>query len=101
MFLFTDFVVGVDDFSQISVHPHLHSNYHWLYHNERRRKIRYFVLDTTRPRVLYSCQVTLIKKGTKFTPRLHFTIRSREQGSIHAAQVPVTEETRTLKASIL
>jgi hypothetical protein len=101
MLYFTDFVVGHDDFDEISIHPKLHSNYYWLYHNEKRRKIRYFVLDTTRPRVLYMCQVTLIKKANRFSPRLHFTIRDREKDSITSTKIRATEETRTLKASVL
>ena len=101
MLHFTDFVVGHDDFDQISVHPKLHSNFYWLFHNEKRRKIRYFVLDTTRPRVLYVCQVTLIKKGDRFSPRLHFTIRNRERQNIISARIRLTDETRTLKASVL
>jgi hypothetical protein len=96
---YTDFVVGKDDWDQISIHPHAETDYHWLYHKGRGRKIRYFVLDT-RPLVRYLCKVTLIKSGDKFTPRLHFSIRDSED-EIREAEIPVTEETRTLKASII
>jgi Domain of unknown function (DUF4263) len=100
MLIFTDFVVGRDNFESISVHPKLHSNYYWLWHNERGQKIRFFILDE-RPQVEYMCQVTLIKKGAKFTPRLHFTIRKRNKGQpIHTGKVKATPETITLRASV-
>ncbi len=63
------------------------------------KKIRYFVLDA-RPEVRYLCKVTLIKTEREFTPRLHFSIRNNEDG-IQQAEIPATEETRTLKASII
>jgi hypothetical protein len=100
MFMFTDFVVGQDNLESISVHPIPHSNYHWLYHNDKGRKIKFFILDE-RPQVQYMCQVTLIKKGAKFTPRLHFTIRKRDKRQpIHTAAVKATPETITLRASV-
>lgn len=97
---FEDFVVGRDNLESISVHLKPQSNYYWLYNNDRGRKIKFFVLDE-RPQVQYMCQVTLIKKGTKFTPRLHFTVRKRNKGQpIHTAQVNATPETVTLRASV-
>jgi Domain of unknown function (DUF4263) len=96
---YTDFVVGEDDWDHISIHPHAETGYYWLYHKKRGKKIRYFVLDT-RPEVRYLCKVTLIKTDEKFTPRLHFSIRNNED-EIQQAEIPITEETRTLKASII
>jgi hypothetical protein len=101
MWTHTDFVVGTDDFEQISVHAKMESNYYWLYHNERRRKIRYFILDD-RPKVHYVCAVTLIKKDgdKKFTPRLHFTVRNKKGNTIATKEVAATPENITIKGSV-
>ncbi len=106
MFHATDFVVGMDNFEDLIVHPKPHSNYYWLYHKVRKRKIQFLVLDN-RKNVIYACQVTLIKKEghTKFTPRLHFTIRDREKlgKPILVKPIKVTKDEkrlRNLKASV-
>jgi hypothetical protein len=96
---YIDFVGGEDDWDQISIHSRGETGYHWLYHNQKRKQIRYFVLDT-RPEVRYLCKVTLIKTEGKLTPRLHFTIRDHKDNIRHA-RIPVTDETRPLKASII
>jgi hypothetical protein len=107
VFQATDFIVGTDNPEDLIVHPKPHSNYYWLYHKLRKRKIQFFVLDNTRKNVIYACQVTLIKKEghTKFTPRLHFTIREREKPGkpILEKTIKVTRDERklrNLKASV-
>src|SRR5260370_26245856 len=96
----------MDNFEDLIVHPKRHSNYYWLYHKVRKRKIQFFVLDS-RKNVIYACQVTLIKREghTKFTPRLHFTIRDREKPGkpILEKIIKVTKDEkrlRSLKASV-
>src|SRR5882762_2430620 len=99
----TDFLVGTDNFEDLAVHPKPDSNYFWLYHKPRKRKVQYFVLDF-RKNVIYACQVTLIKKDgdTRFTPRLHFAIRDREKPGkpIVVKTTTVTEATKKLRASV-
>ena len=101
MLTYTDFVVGADEFEQISVHWKMESNYYWLWHNQRQRKIRYFILDD-RPRVRYCCQVTLIKKtgDKKFTPRLQFTVRNKKGNTIARKEVPAKPESIDLTGSV-
>src|SRR5580704_3902441 len=101
MLMSTDFVVGTDDFEQISVHAKMESNYYWLWHNQRQRKIRYFILDE-RPRVRYCCQVTLIKKtcDKKFTPRLQFTVRNKTGNAIAKRKVTASTDNIDLKGSV-
>jgi len=53
--------------------------------------IKQFILDS-RPQVDYICQVNLIKKGDKFTPRLTFSVRDKSK--------KITEQEKTEPTNI-
>lgn len=74
-----DFVVGVDSFSNLRIDPAENiENFYYFYDQKGRRLIKRFVL-LQGERTDYLCEVTLIKKGEKFTPRLAFSIRDKRK----------------------
>jgi Domain of unknown function (DUF4263) len=95
-----DFVVGVDEFEDIVVHPTQWQGYHWFSHRKKNQRIKLFVLSTSK-QVFHSCGVTLIKKGDRFTPRVHFTVRHLKPGkTIASAKISLSDGTRDVKASV-
>jgi len=95
----TDFVVGKDDFKELVIHPTAQDSFYYFFNQRDNRLVKHFVLDCTRPTVLYSCDVSLIKKNDKFTPRLHFTVRD-QSGRFKRVRAEKNEETIHLKASV-
>ena len=72
----TDFIVGQDNFADLVISPTSHENFFYFFNQRRNHLIKRFVLDE-RPQVTYFCEVTLIKKAAKFTPRLHFMVKNK------------------------
>lgn len=96
----TDFIIGKDKFEDVEVHPTEQSNFYWFYNTKSQRLIKQFVLQE-REEVDYLCQVTLIKKTDRFSPRLRFSIRHRNKPHAEVrVRVPATETTVKLKASV-
>jgi hypothetical protein len=96
----TDFVVGIEDFKDIEVVPHVTDGLYGFRHLKRAKLIRYFVLAESKE-VIHVCEVKLIKNGEKFTPRLHFSTRYRENTAEFATvQIKRTEDTLAVKASV-
>ncbi len=71
------FVLGKDSFNELEIHstPSI-DKFYYFFHKSENRLIKQFILSE-RDRVDYLCQVILIKKGDKFTPRLAFSIRDK------------------------
>jgi hypothetical protein len=96
----TDFIVGKDDFDDIKISPTPESTFYWFYNTRSQKLIKQFVLEE-REQVDYLCQVTLIKKDEKFSPRLRFLIRHRAKPQAAVSvTVPATEANVKLKASV-
>src|SRR5580704_15345528 len=95
----TDFVIGEDDFADLIINPTAQDAFYYFFNQRENRLVKRFILDCTHPKVTYFCAVALIRKGEKFTPRLHFTIRS-ESGRLARVRAQVTDETIHLKASV-
>lgn len=93
-----DFVIGENNFCDLQIKPTETGSFYYFYDQKDRRLIKQFIL-LKKERVDYVCQVVLIKKGDKFTPRLSFSVRDKN-GKI--AQRPRTEEETVnyIKASI-
>ncbi|MDD5617468.1 MAG: DUF4263 domain-containing protein [Candidatus Omnitrophica bacterium] len=74
-----DFIVGTDNFFnlQINATPE-NEQFYYFYDKKNRRLIKQFVLKSGE-RVDYICQVTLIKKGERFTPRLALSVRDKNK----------------------
>lgn len=87
-----DFVVGVDNFSdlQINATPE-HEQFYYFYDKSSHRLIKQFVLKAGE-RVDYLCQVMLIKKDEKFTPRLALSVRDKNKS--------ITQDERTEPTNI-
>jgi hypothetical protein len=95
----TDFIVGQDDFSDLIINPTSHDSFYFFFNQRDNRLVRRFVLDCTHPNVIYGCEVTLIKKNDKFTPRLHFSVKD-STGKFKRVRAEKNEETIHLKASV-
>ncbi len=94
----TDFIIGKDNFADLVVSPTSHENFYYFFNQRLRRLIKRFLLDA-RPRVSYFCEVTLIKKNEKFTPRLHFVVKDTT-GKAARVRADKNDETIYLKASV-
>jgi len=93
-----DFIVGEDDFSNLQINSTEIDKFYYFYHQKDKRLIKHFIL-LNKDRVDYICQVILIKKGEKFTPRLSFSVRDKT-GKI-AERARTTEETEnSIKANV-
>ncbi len=95
----TDFIVGQDEFRDLIINPTAHDSFYFFFNRRDNRLVKRFVLDCTHPKVLYGCEVSLIKKDDKFTPRLHFTVKD-QTGRLKRVRAEKNEETVHLKASV-
>lgn len=93
-----NFVIGEDNFSDLEINSTETNSFYYFFYKKDRRLIKQFIL-LRKERVDYVCQVALIKKGEKFTPRLTISVRDKS-GKI--AQRPSKEEevTNSIKANI-
>ncbi|WP_327118767.1 DUF4263 domain-containing protein [Streptomyces sp. NBC_01341] len=98
----TEFDVTCGDFADLEIRGSQDSSgFHYLYDTRARRMITDFVLDD-RPRVATLCNVTIIKKGDTFTPRIKLWKRDkRKAGEVSATQtMPDNGATRAVKALV-
>lgn len=93
-----DFIVGQEDFSDVTLVPTSDGHFYFFYNQAKKKRIKQFVLDV-KPRVVYACRVTFIKKGERGTPRLHFITKDLT-GKYAKVRAPKTEDTIELKASV-
>lgn len=101
-FTTTEFDVTRRDFADLEIRASQDSNgFHYLYDTRARRMITDFVLDD-RPQVATLCSVTIIKKGSTFTPRIKLWKKDKKKaGEVSATQtVPDTVATRAVKALV-
>jgi hypothetical protein len=96
-----DFIVGTDELKDIQVSPPVgDSSFCWFYHARRKHLIKYFVLGE-QPRVIVRCDVKLIAKDGKFTPRFKFSKRRRESPKEVAMEdLEATKENLLVKAAV-
>ena len=76
IFEITEFTVGTDDFSKLEIRDSNANNFHYFYDTQHSRLIKHFVLEE-KPQVETLCEVTLIKKGERFAPRLRLWKRNK------------------------
>ncbi|USN87866.1 MAG: DUF4263 domain-containing protein [Candidatus Nomurabacteria bacterium] len=76
-----NFVIGKDSFSDLQINSTPINNFYYFYHSKDRRLIKQFVLKEKDKRNII-CQVTLINKGEKFTPRLALSVRDKALNKI-------------------
>jgi hypothetical protein len=70
-----DFVIGEDSFSDVQVNAApTRESFYYFFNTRKNHLIKQFVL-TKGKQVDYLCQISLIKKDDKFTPRLSFSVR--------------------------
>ena len=101
-FTTTEFDVTRADFADLEIRgPQDGGGFHYLYDARTRRMITDFVLDD-RPQVATLCNVTIIKKGDTFTPRIKLWKKDKKKaGETPVAQMlPDTGATRTVKALV-
>jgi Domain of unknown function (DUF4263) len=93
-----DFIVGQDDFRDLSFNPALQDSLRHIFNNATKQPVKAFVLSV-RPQVKYECAVTLIEKGKKFTPRLALSVRD-ETGKIRKMRASPGADACDLKARV-
>src|SRR3989338_471718 len=71
-----DFIIGEDNFSDLQINPTAIQNFYYFSNKRNNSIIKHFILRE-KERVDYICQVTLIKKDEKFSPRLAFSTRDK------------------------
>ena len=96
-----DFVVGIDDLNDVQVcPPEENSSFCWFYHAKRKHLIKHFTL-AEQPQVVVRCEVTLIAKDGKFTPRFKFSKRKRNMlNEVLTTDLERTEENLSVKAAV-
>lgn len=95
-----DFVIGKDDFADLEINPAPSiDKFYYFYNKKDKRLITQFVLDN-RSRVSYVCRVSLIKNGSKFSPRLTFSVRDKQE-KIFKENVAIEENAYILKANVI
>ncbi|WP_328493494.1 DUF4263 domain-containing protein [Streptomyces sp. NBC_00414] len=102
LFTTTAFDVTCGDFTDLEIRGSQdNTGFHYLYDTRARRMITDFVLDD-RPRVATLCNVTIIKKGDTFTPRIKLWKKDKKKaGEVPATHtVPDTGTTRAVKALV-
>jgi len=73
----TDFEIGTDRFEDLVVNPTGSEGFHYFYDKRRRSLIKRFLLgESAQRKIKVFCEVTLIQKGDRFTPRLIFSRRT-------------------------
>lgn len=94
-------MVGTDELKDIQVSPPVgDSSFCWFYHARRKHLIKYFVL-AEQPKVIVRCDVTLLAKDGKFTPRFKFSKRRRESPKkVAVEELEATKENLLVKAAV-
>ena len=93
-----DFIIGEDNFSDLQINPTAIQNFYYFSNKRNNSIIKHFILRE-KERVDYICQVTLIKKDEKFSPRLAFSTRDKS-GKILKIASTEEENANFTKASI-
>ncbi len=97
----TDFILGRDNLADLAVVPHMTKGIYGFRHSKREQMVRYFILAQSNE-LIHACEVKLIRKDEgKFTPRLHFSVRYREDTTkFYRATIKRAEDTFAVKASV-
>src|SRR5690242_3898531 len=91
----TEFQVGNDDFSFLEIrNSGNNSGFHYFFDIKGNRLITDFVLEE-RAQVATLCQVTLIKKGDEYSPRIRLWKKDKTKVGRKAAEIEVPETTVT------
>jgi hypothetical protein len=95
----SEFVVGKDDFSLLEIRDSGNHIFHYFFYTKVSRLIKQFVLEQ-KPKVTTLCEVTLIKKGGKFTPRLRIWKRDESEGKAATSRIKDDGEYKSIKAGV-
>jgi hypothetical protein len=98
----TEFSVADGDFESLEIRDGGKGDgFHYFFDTSANRLVTDFVIDD-RPRVATLCQVTLIKKDGKYSPRLRFWKRDKTvcQKKVVEHEVPEDEVTKIIKATV-
>lgn len=98
----TEFSVSDGDFSALEIRDSGNSSgFHYFYDTHARRLITDFVIED-RPQVSTLCQVTLIKKGDTYSPRIRLWKKDKTKvgKEVLELEIPETQITRIIKATV-
>jgi hypothetical protein len=94
-----EFIVGQDDLALLEIRDSGNHVFHYFFYRRGSRLIKQFVLDQ-RPRVTTLCEVTLIRKAGKFTPRLRIWKRDESEKKAATAKVGDEKAYKSIKAGV-
>ena len=94
-----EFVIGVDQFSGLEMRNSGNNTFYYFFYRDESRLIKQFVLEK-KAKVTTLCEVTLIKKGDKFTPRLRIWKRDESIKKQATSKVEATETFSHIKAGV-
>ncbi len=95
----SDFKVGVDNFQDLQIRPSGNDDhFHYFYHTGRHELVKTFVLRVGK-NVTHFCQVSLIEKQGRFTPRLRTSIRDSD-GVVASLSLDSETTSQSIKASV-
>ncbi|MFF4819990.1 Shedu anti-phage system protein SduA domain-containing protein [Kitasatospora sp. NPDC001309] len=100
-FASTDFDVVRQDFSDLEIRSAADGGFRYLYDTRANRPVTDFVLDD-RPQVATLCNVTIIRKGDTYSPRIKLWKKDKSKAEKAAAMevIPGTESTQLIKAVV-
>jgi hypothetical protein len=85
-----DFIIGTDNFSDLEISSTSEADsFYYFFNKKNRRLIKQFLLEG-RAQVDYLCQVILIKKEDKFTPRIILSVRDKNKTVVLEAETKST-----------
>lgn len=94
------FIVGQDNFNDLEIRQASEgSDFYYFFTITGNHLVKQFILDI-KPKVLYLCQVTLIRKGNKFSPRFSFSTRDRYGRIIEKSQTNDIPPEKQIKANV-
>lgn len=94
-----EFVIGENDFFSLEIRPSSIDKFYFFFDKKNNRLIKQFIL-LEKERVDYICDVTLIKKNDKFTPRLSFSTRDKSYKKILKVESTTEEKDSFVKARV-
>jgi hypothetical protein len=95
----TEFIVGTDKLSELVIRDSGNHIFHYFFYKPGSRLIKQFVLEK-KTRVTTLCEVTLIKRDGKFTPRLRIWKRDEAAHKQSTSTVGAGEGFSKIKAGV-
>jgi hypothetical protein len=95
----SEFDIATEDLSSLEIRDSGNHTFYYFFHTPGKRLIKRFVLEH-KPQVTTLCDVTLIKKGAEFTPRLKIWKRDETKKKAATSKDGSPEDYQAIKAGV-